>query len=895
MRNAQNAVNRKVQPVTDRISMVMQPVTRVVGTTGAFVPVVARGGVERVAEATRPVQTRQEPATVFYGRGYVSPAQQTSGRIPVPTHVTQHVQEMREAIAPKPTGSMQQNKSLVHPAREISVTMHQQRVQLRIPEVPDIGRFMEEKALWIHERGVEASNLWTTSVAPAIERVVDTAPYLGPETLPIARPGPSGVGGRSGEEIHHVAPGSRRGELTLVTAPPLTRGGTRLQPNWEGDPGHLLIKGAVIDLPQGAIEYVTAAPLGIVRAGRMAYQDPMGAAALTGEGLVVVGEGTVEAVKEDPYRFTGAMVGGILIGGKTAAIKQRAGATVLRAVAHVDPYFERGMRVYTGHAGPIDTITRWQNPFEYHPTLKGSTKFELDPTIFEAPRSYYHGTSRHFMEIRIREGKIEVASHMPTAIPETRAALAALERGLVEPAYQAIEHALFLGPPDTGYATFASGGFLKIRGTPLEVPKSLTRLAQTREAIAQSGKRVPRGLQQQLSLKAYGEYLRSPRGEILVSPKPVSGYRWLGLPEHEYVVKPGTHLYPVHSGRSRFFQRFGLTRGSSYTIRPDTGQILEIMEFSFNPVAQRPAPPILVDLPEIRAKYLHLPKPLSLYLMEDPEPVIKPITKTPPYGSVLHERAVRAGTRLSTHVTREKERTAPLFGRDRPIDVDRVIRVPDGGRQTLPGRDSSTDIDRAIRAPDSRRQALPGRDRSTDIDRAIRAPDSRRQILPGRDRSTDIDRVVRAPDSRRQTLPGRGRPTDIDRVIRAPDSRRQILPGRGRPTDIDRVIRAPDDRVRPPPGRPRPNPGMPRREADYRTPGPHENLPEPDRKGERKRHRKRRDPYDWFIENPAHDLKSVFGSPMFGNLPRQLDTPGDLFGAPDRKTPRRKKNTSRKT
>lgn len=511
--------------------------------------------IQKRTPVQTPAPTRPEPATVFYGRGYTNPARQTT---PKPV---QPAQQLKKALAPK-----------------------RQPIAAR-PVQPKQQKTSQDITKPIYDAGVGASQWWTKNAAPAITRAIDSLPYLGPRTL------------------HRI----EGGQVIPVTAGPLTGGGTRLRPNWEGDIGHDLAKGAAVDLPQHTIEFVTAAPLGVERAARMALRDPAGAAGMTAGGLVAVGAGTVQAAKENPARFVGEMAAGVVIGGKTAPLKQRAGATVLRGVAHLDPYFERGMKVYTGSPGPIEAITRWQNPLEYHPTLRGSTKFELAPDVFEAPRSYYHGTSRDFLEMGVKEGRLVVASHKPSAIPETRAAAAALERGKVDPAFGAVEHALFLGPPDTGYAPFSSGGFLKVRGTVRDIPDRLTSMAKEREALRQSGERVPRTLQQHLSVAAYREYFDAPRGEILVSPKPISGYEWKGLPEHEYVIKPGTRLYPVHSGRSRFFQRFGMTRGSSYTIHPATGELLEIMEFSTSPVPQAPPPPILIDIPRIRAKLPSLP------------------------------------------------------------------------------------------------------------------------------------------------------------------------------------------------------------------------------------------------------------------------------------------------
>lgn len=708
-----------------------------------------------------PAPTRPEPATVFYGRGYsrpaaATPARQTAAKPMQPAQ--QRGQDLKKALTPK---------------RQPITARPVQPKQQGIPQ--DISKP-------IYDAGVRASERWTKNAAPAISQAIDSLPYLGPRTL-------------------HRFEG---GQVVPVTAGLLTGGGTRLRPNWEGDIGHDLAKGAAVDMPQHTIEFVTAAPLGAERAARMALRDPAGAAGMTAGGLVAVGAGTVQAAQENPARFVGEMAAGVVIGGKTAPLKQRAGATALRGVAHLDPYFERGMKVYTGSAGPIEAITRWQNPLEYHPTLRGSTKFELAPDIFEVPRNYYHGTSRDFLELGVKEGRLEVAGHKPSAIPETRAAAAALERGKVDPAFGAVEHALFLGPPDTGYGPFSSGGFLKVRGTVRDIPDRLASMAKEREALRQSGERVPRSLQQHLSVAAYEEYFNAPRGEILVSPKPISGFEWKGIAEHEYVIKPGTRLYPVHSGRSRFFQRFGVTRGSSYTIHPATGEFLEIMEFSTSPVPQAPPPPILIDIPGIRAKLPSLPDLTS-----------GPLT-APAAGAAETSRRRRGGVTVEEVLAGPP--TRPASGRrDAPGTRTRgAMDVPEGTFSVRPARQTR---------PTEARGSGAVRPERASLDRAIRGPDQ--EIRPGR----------REPDTVRQgSRPSR--PWEVD--PRPPRPREE---GRGG-------------------GRPRGG-GIP-----GRVPGLFRDEPAPRgfrldeaERSERKKKGRRpaRDPYDWIVRNPVPDIEFSLG------------------------------------
>lgn len=728
--------------------------------------------IQKRTPVQTPAPTRPEPATVFYGRGYTNPAATAPARQTAAKPV-QPVQELKKALAPKPI---------------------QQPIAVR-PVQPKQQKTSQDITKPIYDAGVGASQWWTENAAPAITRAIDSLPYLGPRTL------------------HRI----EGGQVIPVTAGPLTGGGTRLRPNWEGDIGHDLAKGAAVDLPQHTIEFVTAAPLGVERAARMALRDPAGAAGMTAGGLVAVGAGTVQAAKENPARFTGEMAAGIFIGGKTAPLKQRAGATALRGVAHLDPYFERGMKVYTGSPGPIEAITRRQNPLEYHPTLRGSTKFELAPDIFEVPRNYYHGTSLReggMIQTALTEGRLQVGSANPAAIPETRAAAAALERGKVEPAFGAVEHALFLGPPDTGYATFSSGGFLKVRGTVRDIPDRLASMAKEREALRQRGERVPRTLQQQLSEAAYREYFDAPRGEILVSPKPISGYEWKGLPEHEYVIKPGTRLYPVHSGRSRFFQRFGMTRGSSYTIHPATGELLEIMEFSTSPVPQAPPPPILIDIPRIRAKLPSLPDLSS-----------SPMT-APAAGAAETSRRRRGSVTVEEVLAGPP--TRPASGRrDAPGTRTRgVMDVPEGTFSVRPARQTR---------PTEARGSGAVRPERASLDRAIRGPDQ--EIRPGR----------REPDTVRQG----SRPSRPWEVDPRPPRPREEGRGGGRPRGG---------------GIPGRVPGLFRDE-----PAPRRfRLDEAERSERKKGRRPARDPYDWIVRNPVPDIEfSLGGARSFDAPARQ--------------------------
>ena len=92
-----------------------------------------------------PAPTRQEPATVFYGRGYTNPAATAPARQTAAKPV-QPVQELKKALAPKPI---------------------QQPIAVRPVQQPKQGT-PQDITKPIYDAGVGASQWWTKNAAPAI-------------------------------------------------------------------------------------------------------------------------------------------------------------------------------------------------------------------------------------------------------------------------------------------------------------------------------------------------------------------------------------------------------------------------------------------------------------------------------------------------------------------------------------------------------------------------------------------------------------------------------------------------------------------------------------------------------------------------------------------------------
>jgi len=116
--------------------------------------------IQKRTPVQTPAPTRQEPATVFYGRGYTNPAATAPARQTAAKPV-QPVQELKKALAPKPI---------------------QQSIAVRPVQQPKQGT-PQDITKPIYDAGIGASKWWTQNAAPALTQAIDVLPYLGPQTV----------------------------------------------------------------------------------------------------------------------------------------------------------------------------------------------------------------------------------------------------------------------------------------------------------------------------------------------------------------------------------------------------------------------------------------------------------------------------------------------------------------------------------------------------------------------------------------------------------------------------------------------------------------------------------------------------------------------------------------
>lgn len=80
---------------------------------------------------------------------------------------------------------------------------------------------------------------------------------------------------------------------------------------------------------------------------------------------------------------------------------------------------------------------------------------------------------------------------------------------------------------------------------------------------------------------------------LVAGPKPLAGQTYLGWTELEFLMKPGSQIYPLANVRSRAYQRLGLTRGTSFVVEPGTGRTINIHEVTVDPkLAASPVKPL---------------------------------------------------------------------------------------------------------------------------------------------------------------------------------------------------------------------------------------------------------------------------------------------------------------
>ena len=256
---------------------------------------------------------------------------------------------------------------------------------------------------------------------------------------------------------------------------------------------------------------------------------------------------------DDPARFAGSAAG-MLVGAKGYA---KIGGRGIGSVKKLSPFYERGMRVYSGKPNVAEVVTGRQRPWEFHYTLEGRPEKVFDQKLTTETHRYYHGTSRDFMGNVISSG-----TRGTTVNP----------KGVTARGLGGLEQALYFGAPETGYSHFvpSKGAFLKLETSvkPLS-KKSLSTLEQYGPGPL-AGNRIMK------------EYYSAGRGELFPGVKPAGNIKYLGWHEWEYMLKPGTKLYPTSNIRTKMYDTFGMRRGTSFTVDPATGRTIEILKITTN-------------------------------------------------------------------------------------------------------------------------------------------------------------------------------------------------------------------------------------------------------------------------------------------------------------------------
>lgn len=258
-----------------------------------------------------------------------------------------------------------------------------------------------------------------------------------------------------------------------------------------------------------------------------------------------------QSAVDDPARFAGGLVG-MVIGTKGYA---KIGGKGIGSVKKLSPFYERGMRVYSGKPNVAEVVTGKQMPWDFHYTLEGTPKNVYNPKLAVETHRYYHGTSRDFM------GTIASSGGKGTTVNPQGAGL----RGV-----SGLEQALYFGAPETGYGHFiqGKGAFIKLETTVRPISKSSQYLLDVKGPGKITGYNLMR------------DYYSAPKGQLIPGVKPGMGTEYLGWTEWEYMLKPGSKLYPVENIRTRAYSVLGMNKGTSFTVDPMTGRTIEILKVS---------------------------------------------------------------------------------------------------------------------------------------------------------------------------------------------------------------------------------------------------------------------------------------------------------------------------
>ena len=298
------------------------------------------------------------------------------------------------------------------------------------------------------------------------------------------------------------------------------------------------------------------------------------------------------------------------------------------------------------------------------------------------------------------------------------------------------------------------GAFLELEGIPIKPSQQIIKKAYAREAlrikekagsISSAERSTLRGLERDLSKLTAEEYFSIPKGQIYPGTKPMRGHEWKGIPELEYTARAGTKVYPVESFRTRAYQRFGVTKGTSFTYDPLTGRYVELVKITTKKPTVKPAK-TLIDVPGIVEPFKRARKPsLSSKQKAQITRYKAEIAKARTAGD--YNKASRLSARVRQIESRTPYKPAPVFRVDDLLnDTDRKVT----GRREIRERSPDDLVRSTMRDTAPQRRGLQKRRSPDDLVRStMRDTAPQRRGLQKRRSPDDLVRsAVRATESR---------------------------------------------------------------------------------------------------------------------------------------------------
>ncbi len=368
-----------------------------------------------------------------------------------------------------------------------------------------------------------------------------------------------------------------------------------------------------------------------------------------------------QSAVDDPARFAGGLVG-MAIGTKGYA---KIGGKGIGSVKKISPFYERGMRVYSGKPNVAEVVTGKQMPWDFHYTLEGTPKNVYNPKLAVETHRYYHGTSRDFMGNIASSGRKGI-----TVNPQ----------GVRSRGVSGLEQALYFGAPETGYGHFiqGKGAFIKLETTVRPLSKSSQYILDMQGPGKTTGQNLMR------------DYYSAPKGQLIPGVKPGMGTKYLGWTEWEYMLKPGSKLYPVENIRTRAYGVLGMNKGTSFTVDPMTGRTIEILKVSTKKptnthFSKRPREyhPQMTNDPfaDIIGKPVNIPgRSREFRLPDEGRGRVAPLSGRDLFRTNTQERG--------TNTARDTRADSNPFREDRSRQPERDIT----GIRNTPGRDASRDV-----------------------------------------------------------------------------------------------------------------------------------------------------------------------------------------------------------